>query len=176
MATHLVPVPPRRSAPYEQEPGYCIDAGLWLYGNVRLLRAKLQHIPACFGKPDHSPDDLENIERDAEKAILAGNVLVAGVHSPAHQRAAVVPLRWGSPRILVFSGGFYHHLGLELNQEPFRAARLWRYQFDAKTDLVISRRWPESLPTFARFNPTVDRLIERVASGNVPGVLFSRTT
>lgn len=102
-------------------------------------------------------------------------VLIAGIHSPAHQRAAIVPLRWGAPRILVFSGGFYYHLGLDLKQEPFRAARLWRYQFDAKTDLVISRRHPESLPTFARFNPTVDRLIERIAGGNVPGVLFSRS-
>jgi DNA processing protein len=87
-----------------------------------------------------------------------------------------VPLRWGAPRILVFSGGFHHHLGPDLKEEPFRAARLWRYQFDAKTDLVISRRAPDKLPTFARFNPTVDRLIQRIVAREVPGLLFEPRT
>jgi DNA processing protein len=116
--------------------------------------------------------ELDQIERDAEMAVLAGEVMVSGIHSPAHQRAAIVPLRWGAPRILVFSGGFFHHLGPNLKDEPFRAARLWRYQFDPRTDLVISKRAPDKLPTFARFNPTVDRLIERIAMGRIPGALF----
>ena len=163
----------RRSAPYDQEPGFCTEAGLWLYGNVRLLGSSLVHVHAAFGHPHHSPSTRELIERKVEELVLQGNVLVSGIHNPAHQRAAIVPLRWGAPRILVFSGGFHHHLGADLKEEPFRAARLWRYQFDAKTDLVISRRAPDRLPTFARFNPTVDRLIERVATRRIPGVLFS---
>ena len=172
MATRLAPEPPRRSAPFDSEPGFYPDAELWLYGNVRLLGASLASIARAFGQPHHTPDDLCHIERETEQAVLEGRIVVTGIHSPAHQRAAIVPLRWGAPRILVFSGGFHHHLGPELKEEPFRAARLWRYQFDARTDLVISRRAPEKLPTFAQFNPTVDRLIERITARLIPGILF----
>ena len=108
--------------------------------------------------------------------MLGGKVVVTGIHSPAHQRSAIVPLRWGAPRILVLSGGFHHHLGPNLKEEPFRAARLWRYQFDERTDLVISRRAPDKLPTFAQFNPTVDRLIQLITSRQVPGLLFEART
>lgn len=172
MATRLAPEPPRRSAPFDVEPGFYPDAGLWLYGNARLLGTSLASISRAFGHPHHTPKDMELIEQEAERTALEGKIIVAGIHSPAHQRAAIVPLRWGAPRILVFSGGFHHHLGPELKEEPFRAARLWRYQFDAKTDLVISRRAPDKLPTFAQFNPTVDRLIERITARLVPGILF----
>lgn len=172
MATRLAPEPPRRSAPFDSEPGFYQNAGLWLYGNVRLLGTVLVSSSRAFGQPYHTPDDLGQIERETEQAVLEGRTVVTGVHNPAHQRAAIVPLRWGAPRILVFSGGFHHHLGPELKEEPFRAARLWRYQFDAKTDLVISRRSPDKLPTFAQFNPTVDRLIERITARLIPGILF----
>jgi len=172
MATRPAPEPPRRSAPFETEPGYYPDAGLWLFGNVRLLGASLTCVTRAFGRPHQNPSDLDQIEQDTERAVLEGKVLVSGVHSPAHQRAAIVPLRWGAPRILVLSGGFQHHLGQNLKEEPFRAARLWRYQFDERTDLVISRRAPEKLPTFAQFNPTVDRLIERITARLIPGILF----
>jgi hypothetical protein len=70
------------------------------------------------------------------------------------------------------SGGFHHHLGARLNEEPFRAARLWRYAFDAQTDLVISRRAPHKLPTYATLNSTVDRLITRIVNHDIPGELF----
>lgn len=179
VSTNLVPnqsgssAPPRRSAPFEEEPGYCSDAGLWLYGNVRLLKATLAHVPASLGHAHHAPAELDQIERQAEMAVLEGKVLVVGIHSPAHQRAAIVPLRWGAPRILILSGGFHHHLGKDLKEEPFRAARLWRYQFDERTDLVVSRRAPDKLPTFARFNPTVDRLIPQIVNRQVPGPLFN---
>lgn len=172
MATRLAPEPPRRSAPFDSEPGFYPDAGLWLYGNVRLLGTSLASIARALGQPYHTPDDLEQIERETEQAVLEGRTVVTGVHNPAHQRTAIVPLRWGAPRVLVFSGGFHHHLGPDLKEEPFRAARLWRYQFDAKTDLVISRRAPDKLPTFAQFNPTVDRLIERITARLIPGILF----
>lgn len=172
MNTHLAPCIPRRNAPFDQEPGYYEPANLWLYGNARLLSSRLLAVHQAFGPPEHSPDQLDHIEHLAEDLVLGGGVLVTGVHNAAHQRAAVVPLRWGSPRILVFSGGFYYHLGTQLNQEPFRAARLWRYEFDPKTDLVISRRAPEKFPTYSLHNPTVDRLILRVTSRTVPGTLF----
>ncbi|HQU18106.1 MAG TPA: hypothetical protein PLA92_03545 [Fimbriimonadaceae bacterium] len=170
MTTHLAP--PKRRAPFQLEPGFYEPAGLWLYGNARLLSGHLVTVPSASGPPFHSPKELDEIERQAEKHVLAGQILVSGIHSPAHQRAAVVPLRWGSPRILVVSGGFYHHLGKELKDEPFRVARLWRYQFDPQTDLVVSRRAPDRAPTFARHNPTVDRLIDRIVGGDVCGCLF----
>lgn len=173
MATHLAPEHPRRSAPFTEEPGFYPEAKLWLYGNVRLLSAHLACIPDSFGPDIHSPHQRDQLEAESEKIVLAGQVLVAGIHCAAHQRAAIVPLRWGAPRILILSGGFYHHLGPDLKDEPFRAARLWRYQFDAKTDLVISRRAPEKLPTFASHNPTVDRLIQQIVDRRVPGVLFT---
>jgi len=160
----------RRSAPYEQEPGYYEPGGLWLYGNVRLLHGDLKHIPACFGAPVHRPADLDQIERAAEEIVLASKILVCGVHNQTCQRAAIVPLRWGSPRILVFSGGFRYHLGPDLTREPFLSATLWREQFDARTDLVISRRAPDKLPTYAHHNPTVDRLIHLLAKGQWIGL------
>lgn len=172
MATRLAPEPPRRSAPFDSEPGFYPDAGLWLYGNVRLLGTAVASCSKAFGRPYQTPSNLEAIEREIEQLVLQGRIVVTGIHNLAHQRAAIVPLRWGAPRILVFSGGFYHHLGPDLKEEPFRAARLWRYQFDAKTDLVISRRAPDKLPTFAQFNPTVDRLIERITARLIPGILF----
>lgn len=176
MATRPVLEPPRRSAPFTDEPGFYPEAKLWLYGNARLLGAKLACVSATLGLHDHSPAQRDELEREAERIVLAGEVLVTGIHNPAHQRVAIVPLRWGAPRILVFSGGFLHHLGSDLTEEPFRAARLWRYQFDPKTDLVISRRAPCKLPTYAQFNPTVDRLIEKITNRQVPGLLFESRT
>ncbi len=163
---------PPRSAPFDQEPGFYEPAGLWLYGNVRLLRANLACVDRSFGHPVHTPDQLDRISKEAMRLVLDSRVLVAGVHNTAHQRAAVVPLRWGAPRILVFSGGFHVHLGSDLKNEPFRAARLWRHQFDPQTDLVVSRRAPNRLPTFSLFNPTVDRLIQKVVNQGFLGCLF----
>ncbi len=164
--------PPKRTAPFNEEPGFYEPAGLWLYGNTRLLQSSLVVIADASGGPVYSEETLNSIERDAESAVLGGKTLVTGIHSLAHQRAAVVPLRWGAPRIVVFSGGFFHHLGEGLNQEPFRIARLWRYEWDANTDLAISLRSPQKKPTFATHNPTVDRLVARIANCDIPGLLF----
>lgn len=179
MSTHLsnstwsgTIAPPRRSAPFDQEPGFYPDAHLWLYGNVRLLGANLAHVELALGPPNQTPATLDEIEHETERLVLSGQTLVTGVHNAALQRAAIVPLRWGSPRILVLSGGFEHHLGKDLKQEPFRAARLWRYQFDERCDLVVSRRAPDRLPTFAHHNPTVDRLIVSIATRKIEALLF----
>ena len=164
-------VVPRRVAPFREEPGFYEPAGLWLYGNVKLFEANLAFVAPAAGPDTHTPDELDAIERYAEEIVLGSKILVCGVHNTAHQRAAVVPLRWGSPRIVVLSGGFRHHLGENLDLEPFRAARLWRYKWDPLTDLAVSWRAPEKKPTFARHNPTVDRLVRRIASGERVGVL-----
>ncbi len=164
------PAPPRRSAPYDVEPGYFEPGGLWLYGNFRLLDGQLACVAEAAGPPNHRPSELEAIEVEAERLVLNSRVLVCGVHSPAHQRAAIVPLRGGAPRIVVVSGGFYYHLGRDLKDELFRVARLWRYQFDPRTDLVVSRRAPSKLPTFAHHNPTVDRMMRLIANHEWPGL------
>ncbi|MBS1714597.1 MAG: hypothetical protein JST30_09705 [Armatimonadetes bacterium] len=162
--------PPRRCTRYEDEPSYYEAGALWLYGNVRLLHAKLSCIETAFGPGPWDRSALDEIEQAAERRILNAEILVCGVHNEAHQRAAVVPLRWGAPRVIVFSGGIRVHLGDDLKNEPFRAARLWRYQWDSRTDLAVSRRAPHKLPTFSRFNPTVDRLIRSLADGDWPGL------
>jgi hypothetical protein len=164
------PAPPRRTAPYDVEPGYFEAGGLWLYGNSRILDGKLGCVSRACGAPCHRPAELDLIEREAEELVLDSCVLVCGVHNPSQQRAAVVPLRWGAPRIVVVSGGFFHHLGQDLKDELFLAARLWRYQFDPKTDLVVSRRAPDKKPTYALHNPTVDRLIRMIVNREWPGL------
>lgn len=162
--------PPRRTAQFEDEPGYYEPAGLWLYGNVRLLHGDLACVNAAFGPLTHSREQLDEIEREAERLVLDGKILVCGIHNEAHHRAAIVPLRWGAPRIVVFSGGIRIHLGSDLNNEPFRAARLWRYGWDPLTDLAVSRRAPTKLPTFARHNASVDRLIGALATKSLVGL------
>ncbi|MBC8065900.1 MAG: hypothetical protein H7Y17_13790 [Chlorobia bacterium] len=162
--------PPRSANPFAKEPGYFPSAGLWFYGNIHVLRSELAYVPAALGPDCRTPSELDRIASDAEHAVLNGDVLVCGVHNDAHRRAAIVPLRWGSPRIVVLSGGFRHHLGENLRSEPFRAARLWRYEWDPITDLAISRRRPDSKPTFSLHNPTIDRLIADLAEGRVEGL------
>lgn len=169
-AAEAEPSPPRRTAPFTVEPGYYEPARLWLYGNVRDFHSRLAYVSWATGQSFFTGAEVEAIEHQAEQLVLDGKTLVCGVHNGVHQRIALVPLRWGAPRILVFSGGFYYHLGKDLNEEPFRAARLWRYQWDPTTDLAVSRRAPEKLPTYALHNPTVDRLITQIAAGTHPGL------
>ena len=95
-----------------------------------------------------------------------------GGQGALYRRAAIVPLRWGSPRIVVLSGGIRFHLGHDLSHEPFRAARLWRYRWDPATDLAVSRRAPDKLAIFATHNPTVDELIERTVAGTVAALII----
>jgi hypothetical protein len=158
-----------RSMPYTLEPGRYEPGKLWLYGNVKLLHGELAVVESSFISPPYTEHELMLIEQEAERLVLSGKILVTGIHNPAHQRAALVPLRWGAPRIVVFSGGFYHHLGASLRTEPFRVARLWRYEWDSTTDLAVSRREPSKLPTFAHHNPSVDNLIRGIAEFSLPG-------
>lgn len=162
--------PAPRCARYEDEPSYYGAGALWLYGNVRLLHQKLSCVESALGSGPWDKTTLDEIETEAERRILNAEVLVCGIHNEAHQRAAIVPLRWGAPRVIVFSGGFRVHLGSDLRNEPFRAARLWRYQWDSRTDLAVSRREPHKLPTYARHNPAVDRIITALVAKVWPGL------
>lgn len=145
------------------QPEFFPEIGLWLYGNTRLLAAKRAYAGKCLGVADPSSSLLDQIESNTEKLVLGGSTVVCGVHCDAWQRSAIVPLRWGSPRIVVFSGGFQRHLGEKLDQEPFKAARLWRYQWDPITDLAVSRKAPDRPACRSLVNPAVDRLVVRIA-------------
>lgn len=128
---------------------------LFLYGNKRLLDARTFCVLASRNT---LPADLDLIEKLTEMGVLEGEVLVTGHDRPEYQRSAVVPLRWGSPRILCLDRGMFKVLGENLRDEAFRAARLWRYEFDPSTDLVVSPFRPDA--DFVGINNRVrDRLV-----------------
>ncbi|MEQ1934400.1 MAG: DNA-processing protein DprA [Fimbriimonadaceae bacterium] len=132
---------------------------LFTYGNQSLLNSKTFTV---LSSRNSMPASLELIEKLAEEGVLAGEVLVTGHDTPEYQRAAVVPLRWGAPRVLCLDRGFYEALGENLTEEPFRAARLWRYQFDPSTDLVVSPFRPMA-PFSGINNKMRDKLIGSLA-------------
>lgn len=132
---------------------------LFLYGNVSLLQARTFAVLCSRQSPPHA---LDVVEKLAEEGVLNGETLVAGHDTPEYQRAAVVPLRWGAPRILALDRGLFAALGDELKDEPFRTARLWRYQFDAYTDLAISAANPD-LDWALEHNKIRDRLVASLA-------------
>ena len=128
---------------------------LFFYGNTRLLEAKTFCV---LSSRNSRPADLEMIEKLTEEGVLNSEVLVTGHDRPEYQRSAVVPLRWGAPRILCLDRGLFKVLGDDLKNEAFRAARLWRYEFDPSTDMVVSAFRPEA--DFIGVNNQVrDRLV-----------------
>lgn len=128
---------------------------LFFYGNTRLLDAKTFCV---LSSRNSRPAELELIEKLTEEGVLNSEVLVTGHDRPEYQRSAVVPLRWGAPRILVLDRGLFKVLGDDLKNEAFRAARLWRYQFDPSTDMVVSAFRPHA--DFIGVNNQVrDRLV-----------------
>ncbi|MBS1722141.1 MAG: DNA-processing protein DprA [Armatimonadetes bacterium] len=142
---------PRRIEMMDSDP----PGVLFLYGNTKLLDAETFCV-LC--SRDASREALEKVERLAEEGVLAGRTLVSGHDTPEYQRSAVVPLRWGAPRLLVLDRGLFKALGEDLKEEPFRAARLWRYQFDDKTDLALSSQNPDR-DFHSNSNKVRDRLI-----------------
>lgn len=128
---------------------------LYLYGNLSLLGLDTVSVVASRGAPF---DAMEMVERLAEQHVLAGRTLVSGHDTPAYQRASVVPLRWGAPRIMVLDSGLFQALGPELRDEPFAAARLWRFQFDPRTDLAVSAVAP-GVSYHRNSNRVRDRLV-----------------
>lgn len=129
---------------------------LFLYGNNRLLEGRTFCVLSSRKSP---PEALEQVEKLVEEGVLEGQVLVTGHDTPEYQRAAVVPLRWGAPRVLVLDQGFYEVFGENLDEEPFRAARLWRYKFDPKTDLALTWVSPEG-----SYHPNSNRIRDRLVA------------
>jgi DNA processing protein len=130
---------------------------LFVYGNLRLLDSRTFGV---FASRQAGERALLQTEQLAEEGSLQGEVLVSGHTTPEYQRAAVVPLRWGAPRILVLDMGMRAALGDDLKEEPFRLARLWRYQFDPGTDLVVSTQPPDR-----SYHRNSNRIRDRLAAG-----------
>lgn len=114
---------------------------LFAYGNESLLNKPRFCVLASRNA---STVALNQIELITEKNILEGKVLVSGVDRLEYQRSSVVPLRWGTPRILCLDRGLYETFGKDLKTEPFATARLWRYQFDPAMDLALTPFRPDS--------------------------------
>jgi DNA processing protein len=138
---------------------------LYLYGNARLIDRPCFGV---FGSRGSSPEALNVIETFAEAGVLEGRILVAGHDTPEYQRAAIIPLRWGSPRILVLNRGFVRSFGEGLRDEPFAAARLWRRQFDPASDLAIS-----AIPPLRDWHRGSARQRDRLAAGLAHRLDFS---
>ena len=128
---------------------------LFLYGNLALLQAKTF---AVLSSRSALPRDSDRIEQLTEAGVLDAEILVTGHDRPEYQRSAIVPLRYGAPRILCLDRGLFKVLGEDLRDEAFRAARLWRYEFDPQTDLAVSPFRPSA--DFIGVNNQVrDRLV-----------------
>lgn len=128
---------------------------LYLYGQAGLLDGRTF---AVLSSRKSSEDSLRQIEALAEQGVLNGEILVAGHDTPEYKRSAVVPLRWGAPRILVLDQGMKKVLGEDLKEEAFRIARLWRFQFDPTTDLVVATQPPDGA-YHGNSNKVRDRLV-----------------
>lgn len=150
---------------------------LFLYGNTRLLEASTFCV---LSSRNSMPADLDLIDKLAEEGVLRSEVLVSGHDTPEYRRSAIVPLRWGSPRILCLDRGLFTALGPELQNDASHESSLWRERFDPKTDLVVSPFRPEA--GFVGINNKVrDRLIGCLSrrllfvqvseGGNMQGIL-----
>lgn len=128
---------------------------LFLYGNQKLIGAKTFSV---MSSRNTSPAGQDLIEKLTEEGVLQGEVIVTSDNRPEYQRSALVPLRWGAPRILCLDRGLFESLGPNLTDEPFRAARLWRYQYDKDTDLAISPFRPKAKYSGVN-NQVRDRLV-----------------
>ena len=143
---------PRRIEAMDPDP----PGVLFLYGNTRLLEGRTFCVMSSRKSP---PEALEQIEKLVEEGVLDGRILVCGHDTPEYKRAAVVPLRWGAPRLLVLDQGFFEVFGENLDEEPFREARLWRYKFDPKTDLALTWVGPEG-----GYHPNSNRIRDRLVA------------
>lgn len=138
---------------------------LYIYGNIRLIQAKTFSVMSSRNAP---PAALDAIETLVEKGAVNGEALVSGHNTPEYQRASIVPLRWGVPRILVLDRELFDALGDDLKSEPFRAARLWRHQFDAVTDVAIT-----AVPPDVHAHPAANRQRDRIIAGLAKRIDFT---
>lgn len=137
---------------------------LYVYGNTKLLEGSTFSVLCSRGATEAAHGV---IDKTVEDHVLAGRILVSGHDTPEYQRAAVIPLRWGAPRILVLDTGLFRTLGDDLREEPFRMARLWRFQFDPRTDLVVTAVHPDR-----DYHRNSNRIRDRLVAGLSQSLIF----
>ncbi|MCB0824949.1 MAG: DNA-processing protein DprA [Armatimonadetes bacterium] len=137
---------------------------LYLFGNTRLLQSETFAVLASRN-PDE--DALRTIEACTEEHIFNGRSLVSGHDTPTYQRSAVTALRYGAPRTMVFDTGLFDALGDTLRNEPFAAARLWRYEFDRQTDLAVTFINP-----IKSYHRNSNRMRDRIVAGLAKNIDF----
>jgi hypothetical protein len=130
---------------------------LYLYGNTKLLTANTFCVLSSRNTSDAG---LVEIEKATEHHVLRSRTLITGHDTTEYQRSAVTALRWGAPRVLVLDTGLFNALGDDLREEPFAAARLWRYKFDPRTDLAISAVNP-----YRPYHPSANKIRDRIIGG-----------
>ena len=112
------------------------------------LRGELVHVAGACGPNHQSKKELDGIEKEAEELVLSSKILVCGIHNAAHQRAAVVPLRWavrnhiGTLHAIAAVNGLEAAMGL-LAEATCPPGKRWipvgmtvRYTAKATTDLL----------------------------------------
>lgn len=116
----------------------------FVYGNTQLLSSsRLACCESVFIHQGHqlSKTEIKEIEEEAtELVVFEHKILVTGIHNHAHQVASCIPLRFGSPRILILDfDPRVLWIGKAEDDLPelFSPAILWRYWFDPLVDLIL---------------------------------------
>lgn len=111
-------------------------------GNEKLALVPEIHFVVTWD-PDVDPthDRMNDLERRVEEAVLNGKIVVISTDLPPRvfERSGVVPLRWGSPRIIVVGKGWRGSRvkkSVFAGEEPVPCWKLWRYKWDGSTDLL----------------------------------------
>lgn len=55
------PRPPKRTAPFDVDPGFYEDGEVWLFGNVRILKGQLALVPGALGPGERSAFALDEV-------------------------------------------------------------------------------------------------------------------
>jgi hypothetical protein len=144
----------------------------FVYGNEQLLSssrlAYVESVQRLQGQ-ELTKKDIEEIEEESTELVIdQRKILVTGIHNQAHQKAACIPLRFASPRILVLA---FDPRVLWINRdedelpELFDEARLWRYRFDPLIDLVLCTSLSPILANKAavRQIPRIDRIAKEIS-------------
>lgn len=116
----------------------------YITGNENLLKPEVKLFTYPHIKPKgeyYSPKELDQVEKVIEEAVFSACVIVVRSSWPPElaRRVAIVPLRWGSPRMIVNEDirGYGWQKLIEAGDEFFRVCRLWRYKWDGKTDVLV---------------------------------------
>ena len=108
-----------------------------------ILRGAWKHSWTPWLVSDALWSDIDDLEQQVEKAVLEGKIIVINCNllgknaqeSRLIERAGVIPLRWGVPRLLLVTPK--QSMLLDRRKELCPSWRLWRHQFDPRCDAWV---------------------------------------